>query len=66
MYIMNWVGLPSIYIKKTWIDHKLTETSSVVIPLVHPLLNNNVWEQKVMPEENSNKNRMVLKSSIAM
>ena len=57
-------GLTSIYIKKISVDHKLIETNCIVIPVVHLLLNNNVWEQEVILYENSSKNGMILKSFI--
>ena len=59
-------SLTSIYIKKIWVDHKLIETNCIVIPVVHLLLNNNVWEREVMLYENSSKNGMILKSFITL
>ena len=38
----------------------------MVISLAYPLLNNDVWEQEVMPYEKGNKNGMILTSFVAM
>ena len=44
----------------------LIETNCIMIPVVHLLLNNNVWDQEVMLYENSSKNGMILKSFITL
>lgn len=51
--------------KNIWID-QLIEAESMVIFLALSLLNNNVWEQEVMPYEKGNKKGMILMNSVAM